>query len=365
MLNDEQQNFIIRSMKNNPNFRAFVDGHSGMNQDGMKDIVTWTTVFLDLKQIHNLTPFFFFFFFTDPKISIHIQFNFCLRYILDMYEYIPSSHLKKRRTKRRKVTRAEEPHFQLLRFQIRRSARWRQERPPRNLEILEMNSSWSSRGLRGCFAEFKRTFFIATEKPKGVDFSVHKAKKVEVSDLASQVSFSFPIQEWHHWSGHHQRKATAEDGNFGSSCCRGIFHGRSHPKAGWLAAIWMAGMGEETLETVNFENCWMGGSQFLMMFLLFWVLPQAGTISEPHLFMASCLRSAGNKTSSWNCTFRWSTRERRDSTAVAQSWPRPGLAALFLGDAVWNTPTTTKQDPERKPFRFHSAQNWLPCRILV
>ena len=39
MLNDEQQNFIIRSMKNNPNFRAFVDGRSELSHDAMKDIV--------------------------------------------------------------------------------------------------------------------------------------------------------------------------------------------------------------------------------------------------------------------------------------------------------------------------------------
>lgn len=40
MLNDEQQNFIIRSMKNNPNFRAFVDGRSELSHEAMKDIVS-------------------------------------------------------------------------------------------------------------------------------------------------------------------------------------------------------------------------------------------------------------------------------------------------------------------------------------
>ena len=38
ILNDEQQNFIIRSMKNNPNFRAFVDGRSELSHEAMKDI---------------------------------------------------------------------------------------------------------------------------------------------------------------------------------------------------------------------------------------------------------------------------------------------------------------------------------------
>ena len=42
MLNDEQQNFIIRSMKNNPNFRAFVDGRSELSHEAMKDIAPQT-----------------------------------------------------------------------------------------------------------------------------------------------------------------------------------------------------------------------------------------------------------------------------------------------------------------------------------
>lgn len=41
MLTSEQQNFIIRSMKNNPNFRAFVDGRSELSEESMKDIATW------------------------------------------------------------------------------------------------------------------------------------------------------------------------------------------------------------------------------------------------------------------------------------------------------------------------------------
>ena len=53
MLTSEQQNFIIRSMKNNPNFRAFVDGRSELSEESMKDIATgakWAKPFLNLKK---------------------------------------------------------------------------------------------------------------------------------------------------------------------------------------------------------------------------------------------------------------------------------------------------------------------------